>query len=341
MKAAVFFKKNDLRIEELPVPSPGQDEVLLRVRACGICGTDLHIFHGDEGAAETPPGTVLGHEFSGEIAALGANAAEWRVGDRVCVDPNKLCGACGPCRAGLGHFCEHIVGIGTTVNGGFAEYCRVPVSQLFRIPDGVSFEAAALTEPTACCLHGIDLCGIRHGDTVLVIGGGPIGMLMLQLAKLSGAGKLILLEPVAKKRELAKKLGADLCVDPLNEDVPASLAAAGVRRIACVIECVGKPDTMEQAVSLAGSRATVMLFGLTKPLDEIRVRPFEIFKKELTLRASFINPYTQQRAMNLIASGRLDVTSLISRTAPLEALPDLLADPAAFRDGKIVILPGT
>lgn len=339
MKAAVFYGKHDLRIEELPVPEPGPRDVLLRVKACGICGTDLHIFHGDEGAAATPPGTVLGHEFAGEIVKCGADVTEYAAGDRVSVDPNVLCGACSYCRAGLGHFCEHMTGIGTTVNGGFAEYCAVPVSQLCRVPADIPFTAAAFTEPVACCLHGIELCEFKRGDAVAVIGGGPIGLIMLQLAKRSGAGTLVLLEPVAEKRALAKELGADLCIDPQHEDPQKTLSENGIGRLACVIECVGKPETMEQAVALAGKSSTVMLFGLTRPLDEIRVKPFEIFKKEITLRASFINPYTQQRAMNLIAGGRINVKALVSRTAPLETLPGLLADPAAFRAGKIVILP--
>ena len=339
MKAAVFYGKHDLRVEERPMPAPRADEVLLRVRACGICGTDLHIFHGDEGAAATPPGTVLGHEFAGEVVACGADVTAFQRGDRVCVDPNKLCGACDFCRAGVGHFCESIIGIGTTVDGGFAQYCAVPASQLFRVPADLPFEAAAFSEPTACCLHGMALCGFRQGDTVAVIGGGPIGLIMLQLAKLRGAGRLILIEPVAEKRALAKKLGADLCIDPFAGDAAQQLAAAQAGNIACVIECVGKPETMAQAIEIAGRYSTVMLFGLTRPQDEISVKPFQLFKKEITLRASFINPYTQQRAVNLIAGGKLDVLSLVYKTAPLEDLPALLADPTAFRGGKIVILP--
>lgn len=339
MKAAVFYNKHDLRVEERPMPVPAPDGVLLRVKACGICGTDLHIFHGDEGAAATPPGTVLGHEFAGEIVECGPLVSSFRPGDRVCVDPNKLCGACDFCRAGAGHFCDNMIGIGTTVDGGFAEYCAVPASQLFRVPDHVPFTSAAFSEPTACCLHGMDLCEFKQGDTVAVIGGGPIGMIMLGLAKLRGAGTLILIEPVEEKRALAKKRGADLCIDPFAGDVAAQLSGMNVGNIACVIECVGKPATMEQAIEIAGKNSTVMLFGLTRPADEISVKPFSLFKKEITLRASFINPYTQQRAVNLIAGGRLDVETLIHRTAALDDLPGLLSDPAAFRGGKIVILP--
>ena len=132
MKAAVFYAKNDLRIEEIDRPTAGVGEVVLKVMACGICGTDVHIFHGDEGAAPTPAGTVLGHEFAGEVVEVGEGVCGISVGDRVCVDPNKLCNECYYCRSGIGHFCEDMIGIGTGVNGGFAQYCAVPQSQVYK-----------------------------------------------------------------------------------------------------------------------------------------------------------------------------------------------------------------
>ena len=338
MKAAVFYGKEDLRVEELPIPEiKNADDVLIRVRACGVCGTDMHIFDGDEGAAPTPAGTVLGHEFAGEVIAVGSGVGNVKVGDRVAVDPNKLCGVCDFCRGGVGHFCEAMVGIGTTVNGGFAEYCVVPESQVYRFSDKISFAEAAMTEPVACCLHGIDLCEIEAGATVCIIGGGMIGLLMLQLAKLRGAARLILIEPIEEKRRLALSLGADTVIDPLTEDVAARISEAGISRIECVIECVGKTATMKQAIELAGKKSTVMLFGLSKPNDTIDIKPFEIFKKEITLKASFINPYTQSRALALIDSGRIDVSSMIYKTVGIEALPSVLADKAERARGKYIV----
>ena len=339
MKAAVFYQATDLRILDIPKPTPKAGEVLLKVKACGICGTDVHIYHGDEGAAATPAGTVLGHEFAGIVEAVGEGVTSVKVGDRVCVDPNKLCNECPYCKAGIGHFCEHMIGIGTTVHGGFAEYCAVPQSQVYKIADTTTYEMAAMTEPVACCVHGIDLCEIKAGDTVAVIGGGMIGLLMLQLAKLSGAGKLILMEPVAEKRDLAVKLGADLTIDPMTEDVKAALAAKGIDRIACVIECVGKVATMQQAIAIAGKKSTVMLFGLTAPADEMPIKPFEIFKKEITLKASFINPYTQKRALDLIDGGKIDVSSMVYACEPLDKLPEILADGKLRAKGKFIITP--
>ena len=232
-----------------------------------------------------------------------------------------------------------MIGYGTTVNGGFAEYCAVNERQVYPIGDNTSFEAGAMAEPVACCLHGMDMCEIRPGHQVVVIGGGMIGLLMLQLAKLSGAAKVALLEPVENKREVAKKLGADVCIDPIHEDVKAVLADAGMNWINTVIECVGRPSTIEQAIDIAGPKAVVMMFGLTKPDETISVKPFQIFQKELVLKASYINPYTQKRALDLIDSGRLDVTSMIYEVCGLDQLADILAKPELRAKGKYIISP--
>ena len=339
MKGAVYYGRHSLAVEELPRPVPGPEEVLIRVMACGVCGTDVHIYEGDPGAADCPPGTVIGHEFSGVVEAVGQLVQKTKPGDRVCVDPNRLCGGCSYCLEGIGHFCERMTGYGTTVNGGFAEYCVVPQTQVYPVADHITFAQAAMAEPVSCCLHGIDLCGIRPGDTVLIIGGGMIGLLMLQLARLSGAACCVLLEPSEAKREAAKRLGAALCIDPLKEDVAQALEKHRVGRMGVVIECAGLKSTAQQAIALAGNAATVMLFGLTRPEDEISVRPFELFQKELTLKASYINPYTMGRAVRLINSGRLDVSSMVAGTLPLEQLEEVLSSPELRAKGKYVIVP--
>lgn len=339
MKSAVFYGKHDMRVEEREVPEVGPQEVLIQVKACGICGTDVHIYEGDKGAAEVTPPTILGHEFAGVIVKRGNQVKNFREGDRVCIDPNCICGNCDFCKNGQVHFCEHMIGYGTTVNGGFAQYCVVRESQVYRLGENTSFAQGAMTEPVACCLHGIDMCDIQPGHQVVVIGGGMIGLLMLQLAKLAGATKVALLEPVEKKREMGRRLGADICIDPLKEDVEARLKEAGMTWIRCVIECAGLPSTMEQAISLAGKKGTVMMFGLTKPDATISVRPFEIFQKELTLKASYINPCTQNRALQLIDSGRLDVESMVCSTIGLEELESVLSDPKRRAEGKFIVIP--
>lgn len=338
MKAGVFYEKHNFKIEEIEKPTPKEDEVLIKVMACGVCGTDIHIFEGDEGAAATPYGTVLGHEFSGIIEEVGKNVKEVKVGDRVCVDPNKLCGNCYYCKNAIGHFCENMIGIGTTVNGGFSEYCVVPQSQVYKIADTTSYLEAAMCEPVACCMHGIDLCNIKTDDNVVVIGCGMIGMIMLQLAKNAGASKVIAVEPEESKREFVKKIGADFAIDPINEDVKEALKKNGIDRVTKVIECVGRTSTMEQAIDIAGKKAIVMFFGLTAPNDTISVKPFEIFKKELEIKASYINPYTQSRALEMIDSKRIDVSTTVT-TAPLDKLPEILSDKNLRRQGKFIITP--
>ena len=327
MKSAVFYGKHDLRVEEHEMPKVGPKDVLIQVKACGVCGTDVHIYEGDKGAAEVTPPTILGHEFSGVIAEVGSEVTNYKAGDRVCIDPNCYCGACEPCRNGVVHYCEHMIGYGTTVNGGFAEYCAVNERQVYKLGDNTSFEQGAMTEPVACCLHGMDMCEIRPGHQVVVIGGGMIGLLMLQLSRLAGAAKVALLEPVESKREVGKKLGAYICIDPIHEDVKARLKEEGMTWVNTVIECVGRPSTIEQAIDIAGNKAVVMMFGLTKPDETISVKPFEIFRKELVLKASYINPYTQKRALDLIDSGRLDVSSMVYEVADLDELADILSNP--------------
>ena len=338
MKAAVFYSKNNIKIEEIEKPALKAGEVLIKVMACGVCGTDVHIFNGDEGAASTPRGTVLGHEFSGIVEDIGEQVTCISKGDRVCVDPNKLCNECYYCKSGIGHFCENMIGIGTTVNGGFSEYCVVPQSQVYRIADTTTYEEAAMTEPLACCIHGIDMCNIACGDTVAVIGGGMIGMIMLQLAKISGAGKLIIIEPVAEKRKIAKELGADIAIDPTSENVKEVLNANKIDRINTVIECVGKVSTIEQAIEIAGKKSIVMMFGLTAPNDTLTIKPFELFKKEIVLKASYINPYTQKRALELIDGKKVDISSMVY-TEPLDKLPEILSDSSLRAKGKFIIKP--
>lgn len=340
MKSAVFYGKHDLRVEEHEMPKVGPQDVLIQVKACGVCGTDVHIYEGDKGAAEVTPPTILGHEFSGVIAEVGSEVTNYKAGDRVCIDPNCYCGACEPCRNGVVHYCEHMIGYGTTVNGGFAEYCAVNERQVYKLGANTSFEQGAMTEPVACCLHGMDMCEIRPGHQVVVIGGGMIGLLMLQLSRLAGAAKVALLEPVESKREVGKKLGADICIDPIHEDVKARLKEEGMTWVNTVIECVGRPSTIEQAIDIAGNKAVVMMFGLTKPDETISVKPFEIFRKELVLKASYINPYTQKRALDLIDSGRLDVSSMVYEVADLDELADILSNPELRAKGKYIISPG-
>lgn len=339
MKAAIFYGKNDLRVEETAIRAPGPDEVVVKIMACGVCGTDLHIYTGAEGAAKCVPPNILGHEFSGIIYETGSNVNAFKVGDRVCVDPNDMCGKCFYCQKGKAHFCENMIGIGTTVCGGFAEYCTVREKQVYSIGEKLSFVEGAMAEPLACCLHGMDLTNVKIGDTVILFGGGAIGMIMLQLAKLSGASKLIMVEPVDSKREMALKLGADVVIDPFNQSIDDELEKYKAGHIDAAIECVGNKATMENAIKYTGKGGTAMLFGLTNPVCEIPLMPFEMFKREVTIKASFINPYTQKRAVNLLESGKINVSELITDEIELAGISKVFEDKSFRSRGKIVIRP--
>lgn len=339
MKTTVLHAAKQITVEERPVPQPGEGQVLIKVMACGVCGTDVHIFEGDKGAADNPLPIVLGHEFSGVVEQVGPGVSGITPGDRVCVDPNVLCGHCYYCLSGIGHFCENMVGIGTTMDGGFAQYCVVAARAVYQLGENTSFAEGAMAEPLACCLHGFDMCNLSAGDDVVIIGGGMIGLLMVQLAKISGAARVALVEPVPVKREAGKKLGADLCIDPTTEDVKAALTAAGIHRAAAVIECVGKPATIKQAIDVAGKKSIVMMFGLTKPEETVDILPFEIFKKEVELKASFINPYTIGRAVALIDQKKVDVSAMVAGRVPLEKLAEVLASPELRREGKYIVEP--
>ncbi len=336
MKAAVYHGPGDLRVEEVPVRKLKDNEVKIQVKYCGICGTDIHIFHGDGGCCDVTPPLVPGHEFSGVVAEVGAGVKTVKVGDRVTGDPNDMCGECYFCKNGMQHFCKNNIGIGTTVDGGFAEYVIMREKQVYKVSDELSFIEAAMAEPISCCLHGIDLCNIKAGDTVLVIGGGPIGMIMMQLAKNAGASKVIMSEPVEEKREQALKLGATKTIDPLHEDVEAVLAEY-CENVNVVIECVGNVHTQADAVRFAGRGATIMYFGLAAPEESFPIRPDDIFKKELHITSSYINPYSFERAIQILESGTVELESLITNVVPLDDIADVFTKPEYRRTGKVMI----
>lgn len=336
MKAAVYHGPGDLRVEEVPVRKLKDNEVKIQVKYCGICGTDIHIFHGDGGCCDVTPPLVPGHEFSGVVAEVGAGVKAVKVGDRVTGDPNDMCGECYFCKNGMQHFCKNNIGIGTTVDGGFAEYVIMREKQAYKVSDELSFIEAEMAEPISCCLHGIDLCNIKAGDTVLVMGGGPIGMIMMQLAKNAGASKVIMSEPVEEKREQALKLGATKTIDPLHEDVEDVLAEY-CENVNVVIECVGNVHTQADAVRFAGKGATIMYFGLAAPEESFPIRPDDIFKKELHITSSYINPYSFERAIQILESGTVELESLITNVVPLDDIADVFTKPEYRRTGKVMI----
>lgn len=337
MKAARFYKKHQLLVEDIPAREPGDCEVKIRIRFCGVCGTDVHIYEGDKGSAQVMPPVVLGHELSGDVVAVGKDVMRFKEGDRVSVDPNAYCGKCYYCAKGEKHLCENMVGLGTAADGGFAEYVTVREELVFPIAPNVSYEAAAMTEPLSCCLHGMDLTNVRLGDTVMIVGTGNIGLIMLQLARHAGATTVVAVEPNAQRLEKARALGADVCIDPLHDDTDQVLRDHGVRYIDKVIDCAGRVDTAEYSVRYAGRGATVMLFGLTGPDDVMQLKPFEVFQKELTIKGSFVNPNAFERASRLLANGSVQVEDTIAYIVDLDDINSVFEQRLYAKGGKVLI----
>lgn len=318
MKGAVFRAPGNFELEELPDPQVKTTEILIQVKACGICGTDEHIING---TAPASPPVVLGHEYAGVVTAVGKGTKKFKIGDRVAVDPNITCGKCEYCLAGKPNLCRNLKALGVNINGGFAEFSVLPAAQAYKLSASVSFEEAVLVEPLACCVHGIELIEIKRGETVFILGGGTIGLLMLQLTRLAGAGRIIVSEPVSFKRRLAKKLGADQVVDPAKDNLPLRLAEVA-------IECAGAPMTVKQSFELVKHGGRILLFGLVSSQAEVSIRPAEIVKRELTVKGSVLNPYTHHRALELISKKQVKVLPLITNRFPLTKIKE------AFRTHK-------
>lgn len=343
MKGNFFLgadKEAKFEIREMTFPPLAPNQVLVRNESCGICGTDVHIYEGGKGSADVTPPVVLGHEYSGVVEEVGSAVTVVAPGDRVALDPNMYCGLCIPCRMGKKQNCSNLFALGVNVNGGMAEYSICPDTQCFKVNPEVSFDHAAMVEPLACALHGVDKARIQAGQKVLVIGGGTIGLMMIQLAKLRGAALVVLSEPIELRRSIGLEVGADAVVDPLHEDLAARFRdLAGQEGADVVIECVGKPFAAEQAIAMAGYGATVLLFSVP-PVGAMAQLPlFDVFQKELTILGSMINPDTHQRAVNLINSGRMKLEPLITHRFPLAEVEGAIKMQMSTDSIKVVVHP--
>jgi 2-desacetyl-2-hydroxyethyl bacteriochlorophyllide A dehydrogenase len=336
MRAALFEGPGVFNVVKRDLRSLRESEVLVRVEACGICGTDLHIV---EGTSRSAPPVVLGHEYCGIVEDPGKVTGIER-GKRVAVDPNISCGGCFYCQRGLVHLCASLRALGVDIDGGMAEFCIVPQSQLHLLPEGITMEAGALIEPVSCAVHGVDKAGVRPGDTVVILGGGAIGLVMLQLVRNAGAAITVVVEPLEQKRELARKLGAEVVLDPLASDVRT--AVLDLTRVGAdeVIECVGKPETMQLAVDLARRGGVVEFFGVCPIGVTIPVEPNKVYFKELTIVGSYVNPFTFTRATSLLHSGKVRTDELMIQQFPLDGLHEAFSSLREGRTLKSIINPG-
>jgi 2-desacetyl-2-hydroxyethyl bacteriochlorophyllide A dehydrogenase len=318
MNAVVFNGPGEVLVRDVPVPEPGPGEVLIKVSYCGICGSDLHAAEPDFRA-----GVTMGHEFAGEIVDVGPGVTAWAPGDRACVNPNgDWCGACAYCRAGDFNMCPGIwdTVVGLARNGGMAPYVAVREPTLHRLPDGVSSRQGAWVEPLAVALRTIRSSGIRLGDQAVVFGGGPIGLLVIQALRASGAGAITAVEPAPLRAGLAADCGADFVVHP--EDVLERFADP-VRAPRFAFECAGVAGVTETALRILGPRGRLTVTGFAR--ENPFYRASDLLFKELEIRGSFIYLDEFAMAIDALDRGAVDVEALTTDVRPVNEGPAAFA----------------
>jgi 2-desacetyl-2-hydroxyethyl bacteriochlorophyllide A dehydrogenase len=320
VKAAVIVRPGEIALESVPDPSPGPREVVVQVAGCGICGTDLHIMDGEFAPAYP---IVPGHEFAGTVVATGTDVTEVRVGDNVAVDPSLHCGECYQCRRGRGNLCERWAAIGVTVSGGAAEFAAAPVQNCFVLPDSVAPADAALVEPLSCAVRGFDVLPRRLADHYLIYGAGTMGLMMLELAKRSGAATVSVVDLNPERLATAMRLG-----------VSASAASADdltrPRGWDVVIDCTGVEAAISDALTRIAPAGTYLQFGVASYGARATVGPFKVYNQELTITGSMAVLHSFDRAGELLVAGVLDPEVFISHRFPLDSYADAMAQ---FRAG--------
>lgn len=338
MRALMYEGPWQMPLRDLPVPSPGPDEVVVSVQAAGICGSDVHGFTGSTG--RRTPGIVMGHEFSGAVAALGENVASWAVGDRVVVQPLHRCGSCVMCRSGRGNICQNRTLIGMHVHGAYAEAVSVPQAQLYRLPDDLSYEHGAWAEPLSVALHAVAITPLNLMDTVVVVGAGPIGLLTLQVARRRGAGTIIVTDRNAHRLEVARQLGADLVVNIADDDpVQAVQRATDGLGADVTFEAVGITPTVQQALVVTRVGGSITWIGNSAP--EVTLNMQQVVTREITIRGTYGFDREFGQAINLLQSQQISVTPLIEGVAPLAEGPQIfqnLAD-GTLESIKVILQP--
>jgi len=331
MKCAVFYGKDDLRVEDRSIPKIKDNEVLVKVTFCGICGSDIHIIKGE--IPWTSP-LILGHEYSGEIVDLGGRVKGLNPGDRVTVAPGIVCRKCFFCQRGLEHLCINR----RLIDGGFAEFVSVPSELVYPLPTNVSYEVGSLAEPLGCCLHAVELASIVLTSKVLITGGGPIGLMLLECVKYTGSNLTVLSEPYKLRRSLAKKIGADVVVNPASENLPQIVEhiTSGTGVDIC-IEATGLPQPIKDCIKSVRRGGTVVLMGVASQSTEIGIKPYEIYQKEITLRGSFMRGFSFPRAVDLLPI--LDLKPLLTHCFPLKDIHKALGFHQSKKGVKIMISP--
>jgi len=316
MQAVVFDKVRSIKIKEVDTPKPGPKEVLIKVKAGGICGTDVHIYEGDF-IANYP--LIPGHEFSGVVEDVEEEVTDFKKGDRVAVDPSVYCHDCYFCKTNRGNHCLNWKAYGVTLNGAFADYVVVQSPSVYPIGD-LSFEEAAFIEPISCVVYGLRRLKVRTGDEVLIFGSGPIGLLLMQLIKHGGASKVVVTDLKERRLKIAESLGAHATVvaDASQEKKLKDMAPLGFD---VVVDATGVPKVVEGMFKYIKPTGKILVFGVCPNDSRISVNPFDIYKKDLEIYGSFALCYTFDPAVRLLQNKVLDIKPLLSHTMGLNDFP--------------------
>jgi L-iditol 2-dehydrogenase len=337
MRVSRLHGIRDLRLETLPRPTPGPGQVLLRVMAVGVCGSDVHYYlEGRIGDQVVTAPTIMGHEFSARVAGLGPGVEGLEVGKLVAVEPGISCGACEMCHQGHPNLCPHVRFCGTPpIDGVLAEYTVMPAENCFPLPAGVSPEAGALLEPLGIAIHTVDLAHLAVGQTVAVLGAGPIGLLVAAVARAAGAAQVFMTEPLAYRRRLAREYVADAALDPDKADVVAEIVAlTGGRGVDVAFEAAGAPDTAQQAAAVARIGGVVIVAGIPAD-DTMMLNASTVRRKGLTIKLVRRMKHTYPRAIRLVQAGLVDVEALVSHRLPLARTAEAFEMVAGYRDGVL------
>lgn len=323
MKAVVFEKARTMKIKEVNYPTLSQDDVIIKVKSCGVCGTDLHIYDG-EFIAKFP--LIPGHEFCGVVCEVGENVKNVKVGDKVVVDNPIYCGECDYCKRNQEHFCLNFRSQGVTEDGGFAEYVKVDKKRVLKFKN-LSFEEAAFTEPVACAVHGIKVIKPKPGNEVLIFGAGPVGLILLQLLKHCGASKIVVCAPTEAKLKKAKDLGATDTIKIERDNLKESISA--IRKCTplgfdIVIDATGSSKILENAFNFVRKGGKIHVFGVYPYRAKITLSPYQVFIQELKVIGSFAQLYDFPDALNLLENKVVKVKPLISHIMKLEEFEQAL-----------------
>jgi len=340
MKAVVYDAPKQYSVKEVPTPEPGPGEVRIKVDQVGVCGTDVHIHHGDFGAVFplTP-----GHELVGTIDALGEGAGRFAVGEQVTVNPNVYCGTCDYCLAGRLILCSDMKGLGSNFPGFFAEYATVREDLVFSV-EGIHPDTAVFTEPAACAMHGLESLQIRPGATALVFGAGPTGLLLAQLIRSGGAASVTVAAPTPFKLETARALGVDQTVLIDRADMEGNrarlLEASGADGYDYVVEATGSTAIGNICVPLTRNGGTVLVYGVTRADETVSFHPFDVFRREITIKGSFAEMTSFGAAIRALRSGRARTDGIITHRFSLDDYGKALDAVAGDRTAhKVVIVP--